>query len=121
MILFNKGRVHIRIYSEKELKQLRKSPKEDLIIGKDYYLDPYTSLGDLASVLDLEKEGTWDQTVPQKWGEENAFPVAFWFYSKKSPGSLVFGRPMLLDEMMERLRKILFIKAMEVWNHDDLN
>jgi len=120
MILFNKGKVHIRIYSEKELKQLHKAPKEDLLIGKDYYLDSSTSIGDLVSVLDLEEEGTYDFALPQKWAEENNFPVAIWFYPKKSPGS-IFGRPILLNEMMERLRKILFIKAMIVWNHDDLD
>ncbi len=116
MILFNKEKVQIRIYSKKELKQLNKAPKENLSICENFYLDPSTSVGDLASVLDLEEEGTYDLAVPQEWATDNDFPTAIWFYSKKSPGSLVFGRPMLLGEMMERLRKVLLIEAMVAWN-----
>jgi hypothetical protein len=61
-----------------------------------------TKLSDIVEALELE--GEYDYAVPQQWAEANKFPVAIWWYPPSGQEGHIFGKPILLKEMLEMLR-----------------
>lgn len=76
------------------------SPERRIGWNRFIYLER-TRLGDIVDALELE--GAYDYAVPQHWAEKNGFPIAIWWY--EYPEHRTLGRPLLLKEMLDMLRK----------------
>ena len=116
MIHFKTSATHkgISIFTEEEMKEMGKETTVNNTICDGFYLGDLT-LGELVKALNLDEKGAYDFAVPQHWAEVNNYRSAIWFYPKEGP-ERIFGRPMLVSDMLNELKSLILNRAMTRWD-----